>query len=149
VLQEVYPLEADKPFLGKHMDTLAKLELILPLSKDSGFTFRDEITYKSVYNSMLFSQRRQLHRKLAEWIESSNSEDPSPHFATLANHWRNADDTAKAIDYLEMAGQKALKKGDYEMAEYYFRECLELDASAAVLSTKFFAKKLDREQASA
>ena len=148
-LQEVYPLEADKPFLGKHMDTLAKLDLILPLSKDSGFTFRDEITYESVYNSMLFSQRRQLHRQIAEWIEANNPEDLSPHFATLANHWRNADDTAKAIDYLEKAGQKAVQRGDYEQAERFFRECLELDASAAVLSTEFFAKKLDREQASA
>jgi DNA-binding response OmpR family regulator/tetratricopeptide (TPR) repeat protein len=147
-LQEVYPVEAEKPFLSKHMKTLTNLDLVFPLSKDSEFAFRDEITYESVYNSMLFSQRRQLHRKLAEWIESSNSEDLSPHFATLANHWQNADDTAKAIDYLEKAGQSALQIGDYEQAERYFKECLELDATAAVLSAEFFEKKLKREQAS-
>jgi len=97
---------------------------------------------------MLFSQRRQLHRQIAEWIEDNNSEDLSPHYATLAEHWRNADDTAKAIDYLEKAGQMALQMGNYDEAEHYFRECLQLDATAAVLSAEFFEKKLKREQAS-
>jgi DNA-binding response OmpR family regulator/tetratricopeptide (TPR) repeat protein len=148
-LQEVYPLEIYKPFLGKHLETLTKLDLIYPLSTDSNFSFRDDITYQSVYNSMLFSQRRQLHRKFAERIEDRNSEDLSPFFPTLAHHWRGADDTAKAIDYLEKAGQNALQMGDYEQAERYFKECLELDATAAVLSAEFFEKKLGRKQASA
>lgn len=146
-IQEVYPLEADKPFLGKHLENLAKLDLLIPSSKDSQYSFRDEITYDIVYNSMLFSQRRQLHRKFAEWVEDRNSEDLSPHFDTLAYHWRSADDTAKAIDYLEKAGQRALQMGEYERAERYFKECLELDATAAVLSAEFFEKKLKREQA--
>ncbi|UCD98567.1 MAG: response regulator [Chloroflexota bacterium] len=146
-LQAIYPLEADKPFLERYLDTLAKLDLILPTGRDSNYNFRDEITYESVYNSMLFSQRRQLHRKFAEWIEQENGNDLSPHYANLAYHWRNADDTAKAIDYLEKAGQNALEAGDYELAERYFRECLDLDATAAVLSTEFFEKKLKRESA--
>ena len=53
------------------------------------------------------------------------------------------------IDYLGKAGQIALQRGDYKQAERYFRECLELDASSAVLSAEFFEKKLKREQASA
>ena len=147
-LREIYPLETDKPFLGKHLETLTNLDLIAPTSQDNTFSFRDDVTFKSVYNSMLFSQRRQIHRQIAEWIEDKNSADLSPHYATLAGHWRKADDTAKAIDYLEKAGQIALQKGDYEQAERYFRECLELDATAAVLSTEFFEKILKREEAS-
>jgi DNA-binding response OmpR family regulator len=146
-LQEIYPLEADKPFLGKHLETLVKLDLIVHTSTDTTFSFRDDVTYESVYNSMLFSQRRQLHRQIAEWIENRDSEDLSPQYATLAGHWKKADDTAKAIDYLEKAGQIALQRGDYEEAEHYFRECLELDATAAVLSTEFFENKLKREGA--
>ena len=96
---------------------------------------------------MLFSQRRQLHRQMAERIERINSEDISPHFSNLADHWQKADDTSKAIDYLEKAGQEALKNGDYEEAERYFKECLELDATAAVLSKEFFEKKLAQESA--
>ena len=53
----------------------------------------------------------------------------------------------KAIDFLEKAGQEALNNGDYEKAERYFKACLELDATAAVLSSKFFEKKLAQESA--
>jgi DNA-binding response OmpR family regulator len=146
-LQEVYPLETDKPYLGKHMETFSNLDLIYPLSQDSAYTFRDEITYDSVYNSMLFSQRRQLHRQMAEWLESNYSEEVTPQYAILADHWRKADDTSKAIDYLEKAGQDALKNGDYEKAERYFKDSLELDATAAVLSAEFFNNKIAQERA--
>jgi predicted ATPase len=94
---------------------------------------------------MLFSQRRQLHRQLAEWFEENKGDELPVHYAVLANHWQKADDTAKAIDFLEKAGQRALEQGDYEKAEYYFRECLELDSTSAVLSTEFFKKKLRGE----
>jgi class 3 adenylate cyclase/DNA-binding NarL/FixJ family response regulator len=148
-LQQVYPLEADKPFLSKHMESLAKLDLIIPTAENAIYTFRDDITYESVYSSMLFSQRRQLHRRIAEWIEDEYSADLPPHFAVLAEHWRKADDTAKAIDYFERAGQRALQMGNYEQAERFFRQSLELDATAAVLSAEFFEEKLRQEQAKA
>ena len=119
----------------------------LEMPQDSAYTFRDEITHELVYSSMLFPQRRQPHRQVAEWIESIYSEDISPQYAVLADHWQKADDISKAIDYLEKAGQEALKNGNYEEAERYFRECLELDATAAVLSKEFFEKKLAQESA--
>ena len=147
-LREIYPFEADEPFLDKHIEALSDLGLIIPTSQDSSYTFRDEITHETVYNAMLFSQRRQLHRQIAEWLEGYYSEDLSPYYAILAEHWRNADDTAKAIDYLEMAGKKAVQAGNYEEAEVYFRQCLELDSTAAVLSAEFFEKKLKQEESS-
>ena len=142
VLTELYPLDSDRPFLVKHLETFSNLDLISPIPGNHSFSFRDEVTYQAVYNTMLFSQRRQLHRKLAEWIEGNERENLPANYAVLANHWRKADDTAKAIDYLEKAGQSALHQGDYELAEYYFRACLELDATSAVLSTEFFKNKL-------
>jgi predicted ATPase len=147
ILQDIFPLEADKPFLGNHLESLTKLDLIVSTSQDSTYKFRDDITYEAVYNSMLYAQRRQLHRIVAEWIEDKYFEDLTPHYAILADHWRKADDTGKAIDYLEKAGQIALQRGDYEGAERCFKECLELDATAAVLSTEFFENKLKSEQA--
>lgn len=142
LLIELYPLNSDRPFIVNHLETFTNLDLVLPCSNNHAYTFRDDITYDAVYSSMLFSQRRQLHRQLAERMEENEDDELLVDYALLADHWRKADDTAKAIDYLEKAGQRALQQGDYEKAEYYFRECLELDASSAVLSAEFFNKKL-------
>lgn len=141
-LTDLYPLDSDRPFIIKYMETFSNLDLIGPAPGNHSYTFRDRLTYQAVYSSMLFSQRRQLHRQLAEWIEANRKGELSTNFALLAEHWQKADDTAKAIDYLEKAGQIALQHGDYEQAEYYFKKCLELDATAAVLSAEFFKNKL-------
>ena len=141
VLSAIYPLDSDRPYIIKHLETFTSQDLISNCSMDHVYTFRDEVTYQSVYSSMLFSQRRQLHRQLAEWIEINQDNGLTTDYALLADHWRKADDTAKAIDYLEKAGQKALELGDYMKAEEYFRQCLELDATSAVLSSEFFEKK--------
>ena len=144
-LADLYPLESNRPIMIKHMETFTSLDLISPAANNHTYTFRDEITYHAVYSSMLFSQRRQLHRQLAEWIEENNSDDLPSNYAILADHWRKADDTTRAIDYLEKAGKRALQEGNYEQAENYFRECLKLDATSAVLSAEFFEKKLKGE----
>lgn len=141
ILSAIYPLDADRPYLIKHLETFTNQDLISNCGMDHVYTFRDEVTYQSVYSSMLFSQRRQLHRHLAEWIEVNQDNDLAADYALLADHWQKADDTAKAIDYLERAGKKALELGDYVKAEEYFKLCLELDATSAVLSSEFFEKK--------
>jgi predicted ATPase len=145
LLSELYPLDTDRPFIGKHLDTFTNLDLVYTGSGNHTYVFRDEVTYQAVYSSMLFSQRRQLHRKVAGRIEEDNKDDLPANYAVLADHWRKADDTTKAIDYLEKAGQRALQQGDHEQAEHYFRLCLELDATSSVLSTEFFKNKLSGE----
>ncbi len=145
ILSDLYPLDSDRPYITNYLETFTNLDLVSSASNNHTYTFRDEITYRAVYSSMLFSQRRQLHRQLAEWIEVNHSDELPMYYAELANHWRKADDTAKAIDYLEKSGQRALQQGNYEQAEYFFRESLELDATSAVLSSEFFEKKLKGE----
>jgi DNA-binding response OmpR family regulator len=145
ILSDLYPLDSDRPYIANYLETFTNLDLVSSASNNHTYTFRDEITYRAVYSSMLFSQRRQLHRQLAEWIEVNHSDELPMYYAELANHWRKADDTAKAIDYLEKSGQRALQQGNYEQAEYFFRESLELDATSAVLSSEFFEKKLKGE----
>jgi ferric-dicitrate binding protein FerR (iron transport regulator) len=87
---------------------------------------------------MLYAQRRQLHRLAAEWYERTCSKDLSPYYAHLAHHWRQADDPAKAMYYLEKASQQAMQTGAYQEAERFLQESLELDAQSAVLSADFY-----------
>jgi len=77
---------------------------------------------------------------VAEWVECCYKGNLAPHYGTLAHHWRQADEAARAIDYLEQAGQEALRAGAYAEAERYLQESLELDAGFAVLSTEFYGQ---------
>lgn len=149
-LYDIFPVASDKPHLDRHLETLERLDLISQNAPDQTYTFKNLLTQEAAYNSMLYSQRRQLHRLVAEWYERTFRDDAdsvhpadgahplAPHYATLAHHWRQADDPAKAIDYLEKAGQQALRNGAYQEAERLFQEGLELDARSGVLSAGFY-----------
>ncbi|MGH2522430.1 MAG: response regulator [Anaerolineales bacterium] len=139
VLRDTYPDEADRPNLDEHLRTLEDLDLIIPHSPEPAlsYSFKDPLTHETAYNLMLFAQRRQLHRAVAEWYESTYAADLSPHYALLAHHWRGAEDPAKAIYYLEKAGEKAQQRKDYQEALRYFNESLALERQASVLSTDY------------
>ena len=137
-LYDIFPVTSDKPHLDRHLQTLERLDLIFQNVPQPTYTFKNLLTQEAAYNSMLYSQRRQLHRLVAEWYERTCCDDLASYYATLAYHWRQADDPAKAIDYLEKAGQQALRNGAYQEAERLFKESLELDARSGVLSTGFY-----------
>ena len=150
ILYDVFPVASDKPHLDKHLQTLEQLDLIAQNVPQPTYTFKNLLTQEAAYNSMLYSQRRQLHRLVAEWHErtfrdNADSVHPAegvhplaPYYATLAHHWCQADDPAKAIDYLEKASQRALRNGAYQEAERLLQESLELDARSGVLSVGFY-----------
>jgi class 3 adenylate cyclase/tetratricopeptide (TPR) repeat protein len=138
MLYDVFPVASDKPHLDKHLQTLERLDLIVQKVPQPTYTFKNLLTQEAAYNSMLYSQRRQLHRLVAEWHERTFRDNLAPHYATLAHHWCQADDPARAIDYLEKASQRALRNGAYQEAERLLQESLELDARSGVLSAGFY-----------
>jgi class 3 adenylate cyclase/tetratricopeptide (TPR) repeat protein len=129
-LHEIYPVAHDRPQLSEHLQSLAKLD-ITPLEEpepDLAYIFKHIITQEVAYNMMLFSQRRELHHAIAEWFERIYA-DTSPFAPFLAYHWQKAEEPAKAIGYLEKAGELALK--DYANAEAvsFLTQALELEAT--------------------
>ncbi len=125
-------------------------DLVAQESVEETYRFRGDAVQELAYGSMLFAQRRHMHRLAAEGYERSYEENLAPHYATLAHHWRQAEEPARAVDYLEKAGQEALRRGAFEDAERYLQESLELDAAAAVLSTEFYGQEeVDYEGAKA
>jgi predicted ATPase len=143
IVEEVYPAGGDRGELRAVFDALVHRGLIEPTVTEQGrwCRFRSPVTHEVVYGTLLFAQRRQLHRAVAEWYERTCDDQPSRYYSALAHHWRRADNPAKAVEYLEKAGQQAARHGEYEEAERYFRESLELEAEAAVLSAEFYDNK--------
>ena len=93
------------------------------------YLFKHALTQEVAYNLMLFAQRRELHRAVAEWYERTSAEDLSPYYALLAYHWNQAEDVPKAIEYLEKSGEQALRSGASHEAINLFNRALELVAA--------------------
>jgi class 3 adenylate cyclase/HAMP domain-containing protein len=126
-LSAVYPETNEREHLPKHLKTLIDLDLIIQRSTESAsYSFKDPLTHETAYTLMLFAQRRQIHRALAELLEQAAS--VTPQYAELAHHWQAADDIPKAVHYLEKAGEHAREQGDYEAASRFFNESLALNS---------------------
>ncbi|HWF72980.1 MAG TPA: AAA family ATPase [Solirubrobacteraceae bacterium] len=113
VIHDVYPLAEDRGLIGQSLDTLVRRDLtvLVPPPPGVSYSFRHALTREVAYNRMLFSQRRELHRGLANWFETRYAANLEPVLATLAHHWSRAGDVAKASEYLELASTQAMNNG--------------------------------------
>jgi class 3 adenylate cyclase/tetratricopeptide (TPR) repeat protein len=137
-LEGVHPIAADKPELHAYLDALTRLSLTMVEAEtpDLAYIFKHAVTQEVAYNLMLYAQRRQLHRAVAEWIEQSHQEDIESFYTLLAYHWTQAAQmpdaatlelvTNKAIDYLEKAGDQSLNNFANAEAVEFFSQVLQL-----------------------
>jgi class 3 adenylate cyclase/tetratricopeptide (TPR) repeat protein len=130
ILRDVHPLhDAVARTLTADLSAIerANLTVLESPEPDLQYLFKHVITQEAAYNLMLLSQRRQLHRAVAEWYERSGGGD----LAVLAHHWRLAEVPHRAIHYLERAGAEALREGAYAEAVRFFTALLEVGAVPA------------------
>jgi tetratricopeptide (TPR) repeat protein len=136
-LQAIHPIESDRPSLREYMENLTRLSLILVESEspDLAYIFKHAVTQEVAYNLMLFSQRRQLHQAVAQWIEQSNKNNIESYYSLLAYHWsqaaempdsvRNYVAIRKATEYLEKAGDQAMANYANREAVQFYTQALE------------------------
>ena len=139
VLEAIHPIEADKAELSEYMETLTRLSLTMIESEapDLAYIFKHAVTQEVAYNLMLFSQRRQLHQAVAEWIEQNHEKNLESYYILLAHHWSQAAETsesvqddyalAKAVEYLDKAGEQAMQNYANQEAIQFFTQALALD----------------------
>ena len=138
ILQAIYPIDGEKPSLGSHMDMLTRLSLTVVESEepDLEYIFKHALTQEVAYNLMLFSQRRQLHHTVAEWLENTFEEDLPSYYHLLAYHWtqatsqhegsRDPQTLTKSILYLEKAGDQALNAFANSEAIQFFESAIRI-----------------------
>jgi class 3 adenylate cyclase/tetratricopeptide (TPR) repeat protein len=128
-LEAIHPIEAARRHLPADLATLERLDLT-PLSSpepDLTYIFKHVITQEVTYNLMLFAQRRELHRAVAEWYERAYADDIAPFYPLLVHHWSKAEVTAKTLNYLEKAAEQALRSYANQEALDFLNEALRLD----------------------
>lgn len=114
------------------LDALGELidRHLLEQTSDSGLAFVHDKIREIEYSRLDASRRRQLHAAagaalIARW--SGTPEFPL-YYGPLAHHWTVAGDPARAIDYLEKAGEHALGTSAYVDAIGYLNEAVEMHA---------------------
>ena len=96
------------------------------------FVFRHAVLRDVVYNSMSFTERRQIYDAVGSWIEGHpHTEDVS---ALLGRHFLQAQKTDKAIHYLIAAGEIAVSRYANAEAAQLLMRAYELDKVRPVAS---------------
>ena len=126
LLYDIHPVDADRPLLTNYLDALERSALTRLLSPEPDLTyrFRHNITHEVAYNLMLITQRRELHRSIAEWYERTYKEDLSQFYPLLAYHWDQTDEAVKAVEFLEHAGRQAVLNFANKEAVKFFTQAL-------------------------
>lgn len=130
ILHDTFPVETDRPLLQDELQQLTRLDLtaLEHTTPDIEYIFRHIIIQEVSYSLLLFAQRRELHRVIAEWYEHTHSADLAHYYGLLAYHWKKAEVPAKALDYLEQAGVQALRNFANAEAVSFMEQALALAA---------------------
>lgn len=126
-LAAVHPVDEDPDDVASQLGAMARAGL-LQRAGETGFAFKHAIVQETTYRLLPSVQRCELHRRVAERLESVRHGDTSDIAASLAYHWREARVASKARHYLEQAGDQALNR-DYANREaaYFFDQLIALE----------------------
>jgi class 3 adenylate cyclase/tetratricopeptide (TPR) repeat protein len=117
--------ERDQP--GIRLDLpLADLEradmILRDPSAPGSYRFKHSLIREVAYETLLFSRRRELHRRVATHIEQANQRQLDAHLESLAHHWDLSGDAARTVTYSVLAGDKARRVFASESAVVYYRQ---------------------------
>jgi class 3 adenylate cyclase/tetratricopeptide (TPR) repeat protein len=129
LVRDLYPVGDDRDTVPSLLAPLEQLDVIRPAPPpDEAYMFKHALTQEAVYNLMLFAQRRELHRSVAEWHERNDPPDVlRGHFELLAHHWQSAEDWPRSVDYLERAGGVALASDANTEVQLFYERAIEMD----------------------
>jgi predicted ATPase/DNA-binding CsgD family transcriptional regulator len=107
ILQQV--MQIDEPYMLACMKELVAAQLVREEAPDL-FSFRHALIREAVYAELLASERRALHRRVAETIEQRAFPTSilDAQLVDLAYHFYEAGVWSKAAEYGQRAGERAL-----------------------------------------
>jgi class 3 adenylate cyclase/predicted ATPase len=126
LLRAISPLEETR--LSGALNRLVDAELLDQKLEQNRlrYSFRHALIRDAAYDSLLRSQRRQYHRKVAEALLERFSEAVEARPELVANHFTQAALIEKAIPYWLKAGQGALERSANQEAIRHLTKGLEL-----------------------
>jgi len=97
-----------------------------PAFPEPEYTFKHALTQEVAYSSLLIERRKVLHERTAQAIEALFHSRLEEHYSELAHHYSRSNNTQKAVEYLQLAGQQAVQRSAYAEAIGHLTTALEL-----------------------
>ncbi|MCD4818007.1 MAG: tetratricopeptide repeat protein [Candidatus Cloacimonetes bacterium] len=129
----------------EELETNEYLRRILGI-KYSKYFFKHILTHEVAYNTILHSNRRILHKLVAEVIEEHFAENLENFYFELAHHYSKAKVKEKAIEYLEKAGDQAKKNFDNLNAIVCFEKACKMVDSFNIKLPELLIKVADTKK---
>ena len=130
LLRDIHPIETDRGHLPEHLDRLERLDLTRCDRRGAGPGRTSSSTSSPTRSPTTCCSTRNGGSSTARWPRGTSGRTPrtfAPYYPLLAHHWGRAEEDARAIDYLEKAGEQALRNGAYHDAVRSLGEALALD----------------------
>jgi predicted ATPase len=114
--------------LRQPLVTLQAVEFLYeqPTWPELAYSFKHVLTQEVAYTSMPREQRRMLHERAAQAIETLFEDRLEEHYGELAHHYRHSGSTQKSVEYLQRAGEQAVQRSAYAEAISQLTTGLEL-----------------------
>jgi class 3 adenylate cyclase/tetratricopeptide (TPR) repeat protein len=93
---------------------------------ERSYLFRHALLHDVAYEGILYAQRRELHRRVAQWIEALSTGHLDEHLALLARHYLLAEDWEASFRYHLSAGIQAQRRFANQEALRLFATGLEI-----------------------
>ncbi len=128
ILQTITGMNED---LKSQLHNLQGLEFIYEkqLFPELEYIFKHALTQEVAYNTLLHKRRKEIHKKIGRTIEELYAENLEEYYELLAYHYVRSEDKDKAVEYLDLANQKAYSAHALETAMGFF------DQAMAILDT--------------
>jgi tetratricopeptide (TPR) repeat protein len=89
------------------------------------YTFRHALTHEVAYSGLLLEQRRILHARIVEALETLAGNRVAEQFERLAHHALRGAVWDKALAYCQQAGARAYDRAAFREAVVYFEQALQ------------------------
>ena len=125
LLSAIYPYRRVEGELRERLDELSQREVLEGPCPDLLYLFRHILTREVAYESLLYADRRQLHRRIGESIETQQAGRLVEYSEVLAYHFGLAEEWERSLTCRLQAGLKAQSVYANEDAIHHFRLALE------------------------
>jgi tetratricopeptide (TPR) repeat protein len=88
------------------------------------YRFKHALIQEAAYRTLVTDERTRLHRKAADWLETTYAGREDEVAGLLAHHWLAAEDEEKATTYLTRAGDRARQEYALDEAIGYYTQLL-------------------------